>query len=49
MPVKKFRELDLNDPDTKKIYDSAREGIPMNISLEKTHAYKILNYSLKMK
>jgi len=31
--VKKFRELDLNDQNEKKIYDKAREGLPMNISV----------------
>lgn len=36
--VKKFRDLDLNARDEKKIYDKAREGIPMNISVaEPTH------------
>jgi biopolymer transport protein ExbD len=38
MSVKDFRELDLNDQHEKKIYDKAREGIPMNISVaEPTH------------
>jgi biopolymer transport protein ExbD len=31
--VQEFRELDLNDPGKRKIYDKAREGIPMNISI----------------
>lgn len=36
--IKKFRELDLNDQNEKKIYDKAREGLPMNISVaEPTH------------
>lgn len=30
---KAFRELDLNDKEQKQIYDAAREGIPMNISM----------------
>lgn len=33
LKVKQFRELDLNDKEDRKIYDNAREGIPMNISI----------------
>jgi biopolymer transport protein ExbD len=38
--IKKFRELDLNDQDEKKIYDKAREGIPMNISVAEPSHFK---------
>jgi hypothetical protein len=31
--VRAFRELDLNDREQKKVYDDARAGIPMNISI----------------
>jgi biopolymer transport protein ExbD len=30
---KQFRELDLNSKESRKVYDKAREGIPMNISV----------------
>lgn len=33
LDVKQFRELDLNDREQRRIYDKAREGIPMNISI----------------
>ncbi len=33
LSVKEFRALDLNDRNEKKMYDKAREGVPMNISV----------------
>lgn len=36
--VKQFRQLDMNNKNERKLYDKAREGIPMNISIaEPTH------------
>jgi biopolymer transport protein ExbD len=33
LSVKEFRELDLNNPALKKLYDQVRQGIPMNVSM----------------
>jgi len=33
LSVKEFRELDLNNPAQKKLYNQVRQGIPMNISM----------------
>jgi biopolymer transport protein ExbD len=35
---KAFRGLDLTNPESKKIYDNARQGIPMNISIAEPSA-----------
>ena len=33
LSAKAFRELDLNNPKNQKLYDKARKGLPMNISI----------------
>ncbi|HEX5167822.1 MAG TPA: biopolymer transporter ExbD [Cyclobacteriaceae bacterium] len=39
LSVEQYRKLNLNDKKQKAVYDKAREGIPMNISIaEPTHA-----------
>ncbi|MGI9544042.1 MAG: ExbD/TolR family protein [Cyclobacteriaceae bacterium] len=35
-----FRQLDTRNPEDKAMYDQAREGIPMNISIAEPTAYK---------
>ncbi len=40
---KQFRELDLNNKENRKVYDKAREGIPMNISVAEPSEISVTN------